>query len=136
MTWWIPLATTAASAYLGYQQQKEQAKARKDQALINMYSPLFNQSPQALGMEQNFMAPAAIGGAIQGYGLMRQIDADAAKEKEAKEKAAMAAAEEDTEVFMPYSIEQPIMSKGVPENGPYSYRPFNPFQAKNPYSGG
>lgn len=135
--WLIPLASTALGGYMGYKQQQAQEKARKEQALINMYSPIFGGSPQALPMAQNYQNPGAIQGFLTGYGIMNQMN-DNAKHEAALAAAAAAADHSQTtktDVFVPYSVQEPLMSQGLPDTGPYAYRANNPFIARNPYVG-
>lgn len=137
--WLIPLATAALGGYMGQKQQEAQDRARKDQALINMYSPLFGGAPQALPMAQNYQAPGMIQGALTGYSLMNSIQDNARKEKEAMALADAVSTQSQQagsrDVFIPYAVQEPIMSQGVADSGPFTYRPYNPFVARNPYGG-
>jgi hypothetical protein len=72
----LPLGMAAINGYLGYKEQQEQEKARKDQALINMYAPLFGQMPQALAARQNKIMPGIISGAMSGYDIASQLKND------------------------------------------------------------
>jgi hypothetical protein len=136
--WWLPIASAVAGGYMGYKQQQAQDRARKEQALINMYSPIFGSAPQALPMEQNYQNPGAIQGLLTGYSLMTQLeDRDAQKAQAAALAAAAGKAQTDkTDVFVPYAVQDPTMSQGAPDVGPYSYKAYNPFQTRNPFSGG
>ena len=115
--WWIPLATAAVSGYLGHKQQQEQERARGDQALINMYSPIFGGSPQALGMRQNYTMPGAISGFLEGMSIMDQLE-----KKEKASDTSSASSDPSTDVFIPYA-QSPNMSMGAPAVSPYTYRP-------------
>lgn len=72
----LPLGMAAINGYLGYKEQQEQEKARKDQALINMYAPLWGQMPQALAARQNKVMPGIISGAMSGYDIASQLKRD------------------------------------------------------------
>lgn len=76
MFWVAPVAMAAIGALMAQKQQRAADKARKDQALINMYSPIFGQSPQALPARQDLTTQGAVSGGMAGYqigqGLQQQ----------------------------------------------------------------
>lgn len=71
---WGALAGALLGGVLGARQQKEQEEARKQQALINMYAPLFGKAPEAMGMKQDFTTSGALSGLMSGYNLGAQIN--------------------------------------------------------------
>jgi hypothetical protein len=123
---------------LGYRQQKAQKEARKEQAMLNMYSPIFGQAPVALGAKQEMTMPGVFAGGIGGYDLGAQLDKNARDERktaaETERELIINQALRDrlgsgasTDVFIPYAA-PPSQSVGNPARGPYDYRGgYNPF---------
>src|SRR6478735_5737863 len=73
MPGWGTLAGAVIGGILGARQQKEQERARKEQALINMYSPLFGKSPEALGMRHDYTTSGVLSGGLGGYQIAAQL---------------------------------------------------------------
>jgi hypothetical protein len=121
----LPLGMAAINGYLGYKEQQEQEKARKEQALINMYAPLFGQMPQALAARQNKVMPGIISGAMSGYDIASQIKNDEMRDNLYKK--LMGEDEKPTEesLVTPYTV---MSEQGHSQFMPY-FDPYNAWRA-------
>jgi hypothetical protein len=72
--WWAPLIGAVAGAVMANKQQKAADQARKDQALINMYAPLFGQQVQALPARQDLTTQGAVSGGMTGYQIGQGLE--------------------------------------------------------------
>lgn len=123
--WLLPLASALGSGYLGYEQQKSQEQARKDQALINMYAPLFGQQVQALPMKQNMVMPGIIQGGISGYEMANNIQkAERDKNLYDKQMELLNKANQSDTLVSPQAPSVPMDAYG--KFMPY-YDPWNPW---------
>ena len=86
MFWWAPLASAAAGLILGNEQQKAQNRANKNQALLNMYAPLFGQEVKAMQPQQDHIIPGMVSGAIRGYEMAAGYDEQQAAKAMAERK--------------------------------------------------
>ena len=139
---WGALAGGILGGILGSRQQKQQEKARQEQAMINMYSPLFGKSPEALGMRHDYTTSGLMSGVTGGYSIGTQLE-DYLRKREEVELAkangsatSSAAPVTSAQVFVPYAGPAPQQmapgSSGYaipPQPMPVGIAPYGP----NPY---
>lgn len=111
------IGTAILGAYMGNQQQKAQERARRDQALINMYAPLLGQPVQALGMETDHLTPAVVNGVLSGYQMYAKNQTDSKVGKLYEKDSANPLTSAPAEVFIPYAA-APQQSMAQPRYAP------------------
>lgn len=126
--WWVaPLIGAGVGAYLGKQQQKAAEDARKEQALINMYAPLFGKAPTAVAPRQDMVTPGALSGAMSAYGMGSQIQQQGKLNALYDRQLANTANPNTTvqeQVFIPYQTYQGVDYNRPPQQQGFGYNAY------------
>lgn len=127
---WGALAGGVLGGIMGAKEKKNQDRTRKENAMINMYSPLFGQSPQALGAREDTTTLGALQGLMSGYQFGRSVspnDVQGFKNIFGSADPNTTQAVPNAGEYVPY-IQQAPGQSAVPQNfTPQFGLPFNPY---------